>query len=48
MKIDFWSSTEYSGFMAGLIRELRVLGVDAQQRFQISEASYRAAKRGQF
>lgn len=44
MKIDFWSSTEYSGFLQGLVRELESLGFDAEQRFQISEASYRSAK----
>lgn len=30
--------------MAGLIRELRARGLEASQRYQISEASYRAAK----
>ena len=44
MKIHFWSSTEYSGFLEGLMRELRGRGFDARQRFQIAEASYRAAK----
>ncbi len=44
MKVNFWSSTEYSGFLAGLMRELSESGFDARQRFQISEASYRAAK----
>ncbi|MFP4156614.1 MAG: hypothetical protein ACLFU4_03265, partial [Opitutales bacterium] len=44
MKIDFWTSTEYGGFMAGLIRELQDRGFDARQRFQISEDSYRAAR----
>jgi glycosyltransferase involved in cell wall biosynthesis len=44
MKIRFWSSTEYSGFLAGLMRELSDAGFDAQQCFQISEASYRSAK----
>jgi glycosyltransferase involved in cell wall biosynthesis len=43
-KVEFWSSTEYSGFLAGLIRELSDTGVDARQCFQISEASYRSAK----
>jgi glycosyltransferase involved in cell wall biosynthesis len=44
MKIHFWSSTEYSGFLEGLMRELNTRGIDARQRFQISEASYRVAK----
>ena len=43
-RIDFWTSTEYSGFMAGLIRELKGHGFEARQRYHISEASYRAAK----
>jgi glycosyltransferase involved in cell wall biosynthesis len=44
MKVNFWSSTEYSGFMAGLIRELNARGHAAKQSFAISEASYRSAK----
>ena len=44
MKITFWSSTEYSGFLAGLIRELNANGLSAKQSFGISEESYRAAK----
>ena len=44
MKLEFWSSTEYSGFLAGLIRELNDSGLDTQQRFQISETSYRSSK----
>ena len=54
MKIKFWSSTEYSGFLAGLMRELTALRCDdgtscvaeieAEQCYQISEASYRSAK----
>lgn len=42
--VRFWSSTEYSGFLAGLIRELTDAGLPAEQCFQISEASYRLAK----
>ena len=45
-QVDFWSSTEYSGFLAGLIRELNESGLAARQRFQISETSYRSAKSG--
>ena len=44
MKLEFWSSTEYSGFLAGLIREFNESGMNVQQRFQISEASYRSSK----
>jgi glycosyltransferase involved in cell wall biosynthesis len=44
MKVNFWSSTEYSGFLEGLMRELTEAGLSAEQRFQISEKSYRSAK----
>ena len=44
MKLEFWSSTEYSGFLAGLIREFNESGMNARQCFQISEASYRSSK----
>jgi glycosyltransferase involved in cell wall biosynthesis len=44
MKMDFWTSTEYSGFMVGLIRELRERDIEARQRYHISEATYRAAR----
>ncbi|MDG1302465.1 MAG: hypothetical protein P8R37_12855 [Opitutae bacterium] len=44
MKIRFLSSTEYSGFLTGLMRELNLQGIEAKQCFQISEASYRSAK----
>ena len=44
MKILFWSSTEYSGFLEGLMRELSDAGLSAEQCYQISEASYRSAK----
>lgn len=44
MKITFWSSTENRGFLARLIVELRAQGVEAQLRFTVSEASYRAAQ----
>jgi glycosyltransferase involved in cell wall biosynthesis len=43
-KVNFWSSTEYSGFLAGLLRELEKKGFQARQRYQISEAAYRTAK----
>ena len=36
MKILFWSFTEYSGFIAGLMPELTDAGFDAEQCFQIS------------
>ena len=42
--VHFWSSTEYSGFLERLVQELQTRGFYARQRFQISEASYRAAK----
>lgn len=44
MKVSFWSSTEYSGFFTGLIRELNQSGLEAKQCFHISEVSYRSAK----
>lgn len=44
MRVRFWTSTEYSGFLVGLIRELRETGVNAAQCFQLSERSYRSAK----
>lgn len=44
MKIEFWTSTEYKGFLEGLMREFQMRGFAARQRFQISEASYRTAK----
>lgn len=42
--IEFWSCAGFSGFLAGLIRELNALGYQAKTRFQISESSYRATK----
>ena len=44
MKLEFWSSTEYAGFLAGLMREFTGAGFEAKQCYQISEASYRSAK----
>ena len=44
MRVRFWSSTEYSGFVVGLIRELNNSGTEAEQCFHISEASYRNAR----
>ncbi|MEO0508509.1 MAG: glycosyltransferase [Verrucomicrobiota bacterium] len=44
MKVTYWSSTEYSGFLEGLVRELTYARIPAGQRFQISEGSYRSAK----
>ena len=41
MKVEFWSSSEYSGFMLGLLRELRASGVEAVQQSHIKEATYR-------
>ena len=44
VKVKFWSSTEYSAFVVGLIRELNNAGVESEQHFYISEVSYRSAK----
>ena len=44
MKVNFWTSTEYGGFMKALMLELRVNGMEASQRFNISEAIYRSAR----
>ena len=44
MRINFWTSTEYGGFMEALMIKLRGNGFDASQRFNISEAVYRSAK----
>jgi len=44
MKTKFWTSTEYGGFMEALMRELGSLGIDAEQKFNLSEAAYRAAQ----
>ena len=44
MKIDFWTSTEYGGFMNALMSELSNEGIEANQRFNISEATYRSAQ----
>lgn len=43
MKINFWTSTEYGGFMNALMRRLQENGVEAKQKFNISEATYRSA-----
>lgn len=43
MKVDFWTSTEYGGFMNALMSELGEKGIEASQRFNISEAKYRVA-----
>ena len=43
MKINFWTSTEYGGFMNALMSELGNEGIEATQRFNISEATYRSA-----
>ena len=44
MKINFWTSTEYGGFMNALMSELSMNGIEARQRFNISEAKYRSAR----
>ncbi len=43
MKINFWTSTEYGGFMNALMSELQKRGIEARQRFNISEKTYRSA-----
>ena len=42
--VEFYSSTEYSGFLASLVQELRQSGIDARQCYLISEKRYRASK----
>lgn len=39
--VEFWSSTQYTGFMEAIMRELSHHGFSTRQRFQVSEASYR-------
>jgi glycosyltransferase involved in cell wall biosynthesis len=43
MKINFWTSTEYGGFMNALMAKLGDNSIEANQRFNISETSYRSA-----
>ena len=43
MKINFWTSTEYGGFMNALMSQLRRNDIKASQRFNISEVTYRSA-----
>ena len=42
--VEFYSSTEYSGFLASLVQELQQAGIDARQCYLISEKRYRASK----
>ena len=44
MVTEFWTSTEYSGFLAELMAEMNDAGLETRQRFLISEASYRGAR----
>lgn len=44
--IEFWSNTEYTGFMTGLIRDLDRMGFPARQRCQVSNETYRVARSG--
>ncbi len=46
MPIEFWSNTEYTGFMTGLIRDLDRMGFPARQQFQVSNEAYRLARSG--
>jgi len=43
MKTNFWTSTEYGGFMQALMKQLGFLGIVAKQKFNLSEAAYRTA-----
>jgi glycosyltransferase involved in cell wall biosynthesis len=43
VKINFWTSTEYGGFMNALMSRLNKSGIEARQRFNISESTYRLA-----
>ena len=43
MNIDFWTSTEYGGFMKALMKELSSKGLNSKQKFNISENSYRSS-----
>lgn len=40
-KIEFWSSTEITGFLEGLIYALRSKGYDANHQFLVSSTAYR-------
>ena len=44
MRIKFWTSTEYGGFMHALMHALNKKGILAEQKFNISERFYRSAK----
>ena len=44
MRINFWTSTEYGGFMNALMAKLGDNSIEANQRFNISEAIYRSAR----
>ena len=44
MRINFWTSTEYGGFMNALMLRLIDNGIKARQIFNISEESYRSAR----
>ena len=44
MKIIFWTSTEYGGFMNALMSRLRDNGIEASQAYNISEIAYRSAR----
>ena len=44
MKIFFWTSTEYGGFMNALMSRFRDNGIEASQAYNISEIDYRSAR----
>jgi hypothetical protein len=45
--VDFWTSNEYSGFLASIVSELNQEGIVTRQRFHLSDQSYRK-HRGKF
>lgn len=42
--VEFWSSVECAAFQKALIRELRLSGLPAEERFVVPAAEYRAAR----
>jgi glycosyltransferase involved in cell wall biosynthesis len=46
-RVEFWSHTQFSGFLARIVEHLRAQGHDAEQMFLVSEEDYRA-RRGTF
>jgi len=46
MPTEFWSNTEGSGLMTGLMRDLEQMDCPATQRWQVSNEAYRSARSG--